>query len=661
VRPPAIPLIVRGPYVSTWLPADNAPGTWPTFWTGAVKAITGFARVDGKSYLLMGAPTGLGASNATQLRLEITATQSRYVFLAGAVHVYLDFISPVEADDMRRLAMPFGFIRAQAVSLDGKSHDTSLYFDISGEWAHGDSTTPIVWSRSDVTASPGNLSAFAVTPQSPTLLGEANDYASWGTATFATATAGIHSQVAADTTLRPLFTGGGTLDGSIDSNQPRPINQSWPVFAFEADLGQLGGTPSQPRYFVLGNVRQPAVSYLGGQLPPLWQAYWGTWQAMLADAAADAGAGNLVARADALDDRVAVAAVAAGGAHYAGLCALALRQAFGGVELVNSGADPWLFLKEISSDGNVSTVDVIYPTMPALLWSNPLLLRYVLTPLLVYAESGNWPQLFAEHDLGAAYPNAGAHNDGGGENMPVEESANMLIMTAAYLRAAGSSDAIAFVTSHYAKLKQWADYLVANALDPGLQNQTDDFTGPIAHSSNLALKGILALGAMGQIASTLGQSADATHYTTTAQSYIAQWNTMSQNATATHLKLAYDQPDTTWSLKYNAYPDRLLALGLIPAQTLSEEAAWYTAQKAQFGFPLDNRHTYTKADWELWTAAGTGDATLRQALVDAVYTFADRTPSRVPFTDWYDTVAGTQNGFQARPVMGALFSLLTTP
>src|SRR5207248_1789372 len=83
-------------YVRSWMPADNAPGTWPTFWTGAVKAITGFARVDGKSYLPIGAPAGLGASNATQLRLEITATQSRYVFLAGGVHVYLDFISPVE-------------------------------------------------------------------------------------------------------------------------------------------------------------------------------------------------------------------------------------------------------------------------------------------------------------------------------------------------------------------------------------------------------------------------------------------------------------------------------------------------------------------------------------------------------------------------------------
>ena len=32
IRPPAVPLAVRSPYLSTWLPADNPAGTWPTFW-----------------------------------------------------------------------------------------------------------------------------------------------------------------------------------------------------------------------------------------------------------------------------------------------------------------------------------------------------------------------------------------------------------------------------------------------------------------------------------------------------------------------------------------------------------------------------------------------------------------------------------------------------
>jgi hypothetical protein len=658
IRPPSVPLIVRGPYVSTWMNADSTAGNWPTFWAGAVKAITGIVRVDGKSYLLIGAPTGISTS-ATQLRLEITATQSRYVYSAGGEHLYVDYVSPVEASDTKKLSMPFGFIKVQAVAVDGKAHDTSFYFDISGEWAHGDSTQQIGWTRSDVTATPGNVSAFAVTPTTPTTYAEVGDYPSWGTAVWATASTGIKYQAGADTTVRPLFIGGGALANTIDATQPRAINDNWPVFAYEADLGMIGGTPSAARTFVLGNVRQPAGSYQNGPLPPLWQAYWATWQAMLTDAFSDANAGALVARADALDDKVSEDAVAAGGVHYAGLCALALRQAFGGVELVNTGADPWMYLKEISSDGNLSTVDVIYPAMPAYLYANPLLLRYLLEPLLIYGESSLWTQPFAEHDLGAHYPIGDGHNDGGGENMPVEESANMLIMTAAYLKHANSPDATMFVNSHYTILKKWADYLVANALDPASQNQTDDFTGFIAHSSNLALKGILGIGAMAQLSTAVGQTTDATNYMTTAKSYITQWSTKSQDSTSSHLKLAYDGDDTTWSLKYNSYPDRLLALGLIPAATLAEETAWYTQQKQAYGFPLDSRHTYTKADWELWTAAGVGDPALRQALVDTLYHFADATPSRVPLTDWYDTVAGTQNGFQARPVIGGLFSLMT--
>jgi len=657
IRPPAVPLIVRSPYVSTWQTTNVLPGTWSTFWAGRVKALTGIARIDGTSYIFLGAPANIGNTQAmTQTQLEITPTQSRYTFQGGGVTLNVNFLSPVEATDIQRLSMPFGYIFAQAQSNDGNNHAVQLYFDISAEWAHGTDTTLVTWNSEQVGHSNGNLTALSVTPSSPQTLAETNDYPSWGTAVWATnSQSNVSSQIGADADVRSLAVSQGTLNNSVDGNKPRAINDRWPVFAFSYNLGTVGGQANSPAVFVLGHVRQPAVSYLGNNVPSLWQSYWSSWQAMLAFAYDDAGAA--LVRANGLDDSITAAATQANGVNYAALCSLALRQAFGGVELVGTSNAPWLFLKEISSDGNVSTVDVVYPGMPVFYYTNPYLLRLLLDPILAYSESGGWPKTFCVHDLGSHYPNATGHNDGNEEDMPIEESANMLIMTAAYLHGASASDAKAYANAHYRILKQWADYLVPNTLDPANQNQTDDFTGFIAHSSNLALKGILGVGAMGQIASFAGNTGDAQYYSGQASGLIGQWVTKSQDSSNQHLKLAYGQ-DGTWSLKYNAFPDKLLGLNLVPTSVLQEEASWYRGKENQYGIPLDIRHSYTKADWEMWTAASTSDAGLRQFFVDSLFQFANTTSSRVPFTDWYDTVADTQNGFQARPVIGGLFSIL---
>ena len=453
---------------------------------------------------------------------------------------------------------------------------------------------------------------------------------------------------------------------------PRAINDRKPVFAFDFALGRVATSHPTPQItLVLGHVREPAVSYLGTPVPPLWKSFWSSWQEMLSTIYEDVSAA--LERSDTVDATITRDATRMGGKNYAALCALALRQAFGGTELVGSRSHPWLFLKEISSDGNVSTVDVVYPSMPVFVYTNPYLLRLLLDPLLAYAETGGWPEIFAEHDLGSHYPNASGHNDGGGENMQVEETANMLIMAAAYVRRAGKA-AAAFVNEHYTIFKQWADYLNApngstpsrpNALDPLFQNQTDDFTGSIAHSTNLALKGIIAIGAMGILAATVHKTNDQQFYHKTALDLIKQWTQLGQDPSQPHLDIAYNEADTapdtgagTSSLKYNAFSDKLLGLNLIPAMVLQEEAAWYSQRENAYGIPLDTRHTYTKSDWEMWTAASTQVSSLRQYIINALYTFANTSPSRVPFTDLYDTISDQQVGFQARPVIGGLFSLL---
>jgi hypothetical protein len=668
-RPPAAPLVVRNPYVSTWSTATAPTGAWPSFWTGSnVKAITGIARIDGSPYVFLGQPANLTVTPGTMTMTSnvMTPTKTEYVFGTAGVTLTVDFLSPIELASLKLQSEPLSYINVSAVASDGGTHAVSVYFDISGEWAHGDSTQSVNWAREAVPHAGGTLTVQSFTPANPQQLVEVNQYPAWGTAFLAAdATSQATFAIGPDTAVRSMAATKGALDGSIDGNMPRAINDNWPVLGASIALGSVGATPTAPATLVLGHARNPAVSYLGAPVAPLWAAYWSKWESMVADAFDDAPAA--ATRAAALDARVVSDAIAAGGTNYAALCTLSMRQAFGGTELVGTTAKPWLMLKEISSDGNVSTVDVVYPASPVFLYANPYLLKLMLDPLLQYAETGGWPKLFAEHDLGSSYPNAAGHNDGNEEDMPVEESADMLLMMAGYAQRAKPSDAQAYAQAHYKIAKQWADYLAANTLDPVNQNQTDDFTGYINHSVNLALKGIVGIGAMSILAQMAGNATDQQSYLSTAKSYIATWATKAQATSGQHLLLVYDEGQDagfampiqqTWSLKYNALYDRILGLDLVPASILKEEAAWYSSQAQPYGVQLDPRNPYTKTDWELWTAASIDDTATRQMLIDAVYSYATTSTARVPFGDLYYTQNGQWDAFQARPVQGGMFSLL---
>ncbi|MBV9854320.1 MAG: DUF5127 domain-containing protein [Streptosporangiaceae bacterium] len=670
IRPPAVPLAVRGPYLSTWLPATELPGTWQQFWTGHITAMAGIIRADGISYMFMGAPaivldvpngnsgtqsTVLGFERALeQTLLEVTATRSRFRLQGGGVGLVAEFLSPVVPGDLRRQSIPMSYVLLTVHSLDGRPHAVQLYADISGEWTSGDVGQMITWAP----YSDSSINAWTVQLSSQQPLTEQGQLAAWGTVVWATPGApGLTVQSGQDLVVRGQFVSSGTLTGANDTNY-RPISDKWPVFAFSRDLGTVGTSPVTVP-LAIGQVRTPAVSYLGQNLQPLWAGYFSGWQDMTRFFLADAGGARR--QADSLDERVRDDATAAGGEAYAGLCAISLRQAYGGTELVTGpSGQPWALLKEISSDGNVSTVDVVYPASPAWIYADPAYLGLLLEPLLAYAETGGWPKAFAEHDLGSSYPVAAGHNNGQEEDMPVEESGNMLIMTAAYLRRAGSK-AAPFARAHYTILKQWADYLTANLPDPGYQNQTDDFAGFIAHSVNLALKAIIAVAAMGQIAAAAGNNADAAHYRGQAKGFISYWLANAQDPSGQHLDLTYNGAgggNGTWGTTYNAYADRLLGTGLIPAAVLAEQAAWYSSVMNAFGLPLQVPHSYAKSDWELFTAAWLSRYPVKQQLIDRVYGYANTTPSRVPFSDLYDTISDQQVGFQARPVQGGILALL---
>lgn len=609
----------------------------------------------------MGAPTqaSIGTSNVvSQASFTYTATQSKFVQNAGPVQLTVTFMSPIEPNDLKRLSLPFSYMQVQAQSTDGNSHSVQIYSDISAEWAAGDRSQVANWNYSNsVPLSSGNLAVHTVQAQNQQLFSEAQQQAQWGQAIYATANGqGLSYMSGADVTVRSTFVGNGSLPNTSDS-QFRAINNNYPVFGFAQDLGQVSG-PSATYTYVVGLARDPAVQYAttAGTVPlsSLWKSYFSDANAALSFFYDDAS--TAFQTANAFDQQVQSDSVRAGGQDYATITTLAARQAFGGTELVGTADKPFLFLKEISSDGNVQTVDVIFPFHPILLYTSSTLLKLLLDPLFELQESGLYPNTYSMHDLGSNYPNATGHPDGKDEYMPVEECGNMLYMTSAY--AAFSGD-VGYLKQHYNILKQWTQYLIEFGEFPGSQVSTDDFAGAAANQTNLALKGIIGVGLMGQIANLTGNTADAQNYSSIAASYIAEWQQVAKDSSGTHYRFAYNN-DSTWSTLYNLYGDMITNLNLVPQDVYTLQESYYATVMQKYGLPLDSRHTYTKADWQIFAASVAKQNSTVDSLVHAQATWINETPTNTGYTDWYDTISGDFGGgtFIARPVIGGTFAIL---
>ena len=178
---------------------------------------------------------------------------------------------------------------------------------------------------------------------------------------------------------------------------------------------------------------------------------------------------------------------------------------------------------------------------------------------------------------------------------------------------------------------------VKKGLDPENQLSTDDFAGHLAHNANLSIKAIDGIAAYAQMAAALGKPAIANEYGKTAREMAEKWQQMAIDGD--HYKLAFDKPGT-WSQKYNLVWDQLLGLAIFPAKVRETEFAFYKKHLNEFGLPLDSRETYTKLDWQVWTATLADKAEDFQILFAPIPKWLNEGPTRVPLTDWYDTKSG---------------------
>jgi hypothetical protein len=420
--------------------------------------------------------------------------------------------------------------------------------------------------------------------------------------------------------------------------------------AVALDLGQVNAAVS--RYLLLAYDDLYAIEYFQRRERAWWRRNGAEISDLLRLARHDHD--TLLSRSKVFDDELMTDLRRVGGEHYARLAALAYRETLAAHKLVaDVDGTAMFFPKENSSNGCIATVDVIYPSAPFTLLFSTALLKAQLVPVLDYARMSRWRWPFAPHDLGT-YPLANGQVYGGAERteenqMPVEESGNMLIMLAALAQVEGNAD---FSQRYWPQLTKWADYLLDKGLDPENQLSTDDFAGHLAHNANLSIKAILALGSYARLCEMTGRKSEAARYRTKAEEFARKFGPMGIDGD--HYRLAFDKAGT-WSQKYNLVWDKLLKLNLFPPDVAGKEMAYYKTRENKYGLPLDNRKDYTKLDWLIWTATLADNRADFERIADAGYRFANESPSRTPLSDWYDTVTGKAEHFTARSVVGGIF------
>ncbi|KAI1391298.1 DUF1793-domain-containing protein [Hypoxylon trugodes] len=630
LTPPVLPLIVRNPYLSFWFAhSRDAPWeNWPMFWTGSTVGFAIMAAVPETKtvYPLLGRSQDfLRRSSSFEVSFprydgatfDASTTNLTFTIQDSDIKITLSFLSPITPTSTFRQSLPAGYLTC---IVEG-STDVSLYVDINGEWVSGNRDNKIEWGlvqteKSDSAKTP--IKTWSITRHQEQLLTEFFDHAEWGTIHIS-APADVEHQSGESNYIRRHFAEHGSLGNKIDDSY-RGIFEDEPIFAFSKSFklreksNDSPGGAKDSVMFTFALTQDPVVQFASARgltlMRPLWASYFSSAQEMLQYHYDDYD--TAVYLASNYSEHLAKDAFASGSQDYQDIAALSARQVLGATQFSGTPENPIIFLKEISSNGNFQTVDVIFPAFPFFLYTNPQWLAYLLEPLLEHQLSGQYPNDYSMHDLGYHFPNATGHGDGNDEYMPVEECGDMLIMGLALVNAlrdntqpafartspteiiplnlehiensglvnsygmdltwedmgtTGEKAAARWVHRSYKLWKQWTGYLVRESLIPANQLCTDDFAGWLANQTNLALKGIIGIKAMSEISQVIGEEVDSKWYNNVADEYIDKWQEFGLSRDKTHAKLAYTWYGS-WTTLYNIFADALLCFHL-PTNTSS--------------------------------------------------------------------------------------------
>lgn len=621
MRAPAYPLITVDPYFSVWSTSNNLTDSDIKTWYSKTCFLIGKAEIDGKGYMFMGSAADMKLPPMAQTDVTVKSFSTVYTFAAAGVCLKAEFFTPVLPTDLDMLSRPASYMRIGLESQDNARHEVKITVSASQDFCVERKLQNCVLTE---TAEIGNgISAMKMGGVEQAILGYSGDAhgIDWGYFYLASNKGTVSGTEMAD---RKFLKAELPLDTGKN-------NTATVVFAYD-DIY--------------------SVKYFGEPLKAYWKRNGDTCEQIIGKAFSDYD--TFKARCDEFDEALCREAISAGGERYAELLRLAVRQIMAACKLVIKKNGEILYItKECLSNGCAATVDVAYPTIPFFLLYNPALAEAMIRPIYEYVRSGKWPYEFAPHDLGT-YPILNGQVYGSGfkmsMQMPVEECANMLIMTAAVTKAVGSEK---LFTEYRDIADRWAKYLSEFGADPDNQLCTDDFAGHLAHNCNLALKSIVALAAYSRLCKIAGDNDKAQYYEELAKKNAAEWAEKAAVGDGTY-RLTFDNRDT-FSMKYNAVWDGIFGLNIFPDDMWTDEIKGYEKHFNPYGLPLDSRSDCTKSDWMIWTATLSDNQEFFKKTVDALWLNYNLSPSRVPLNDLFSTVTSLQIHFQHRSVQGGMF------
>ncbi|KUI69338.1 hypothetical protein VM1G_05065 [Cytospora mali] len=658
------PLAVRNPYLSTWLPggvAGDAPTAQLEFWQGQAIYWPVFARVDGVTYYCLSEVSGVSnATKATQTGIEFTATHTLITLTAGGATVTLDFFSPVSPSNYVRQSLPYSYLTVNVAS--SSTQDIQIFSGVDDSWSGFSGDLAI----SVQTGTDGETVFFNVSDPSQTLYEENDQMAAWGSVVFGSkpaASSTLTYQYASRSTVQQAFVAGGALADTATS-----YGEDY-VFGLSHNFGN---TTSASATFAVGYDRTSTLSFLGTSYSGYYMSEYPTVASALPAFLSDYE--SAYAESVTFDARV-VAAGEAFSTNYTDLLEQSARQVYGAMDLVipTSTLDTsnvLAFLKEISSDGDIDTVDVIFPTFPALYVISPEWIKLLLEPYLIYLNTGDWPKEYIPHDLGV-YPVASGHNAGGGEAIYVEATAPFFTLLYAHAYATGESTS--WLDEYKERLLVAGDWTVANSLYPSDQLSTVDAITSSANQTGLAMSAAVGLKALGALLSMSnytcygGGFADAI-YTDTGIG-------LDSASDPTHLTYNYGYPDS-WVTAFHLFPDALLGLNTFPPNASELEAAWYSKQYAAlagvsggvlYAEPGNGDDVnFMISEWAMWAGATSDKYAPRcgvgEKAVNAMHKFLTNGLNSVPMPTKFvvegTSDIGTYVVNKARPTVGSVWALL---